>query len=161
MEEELTIVTQSATDYENRMSFRDAVRLYKPAIFWSVLLSLAVIMEGYDTVLITSFFALDSFNGRYGDEITKSGARTISASWRSALANGPTVGEIIGLLITGFVQEWLGYKRTMGLAITCLAGFIFILFFAQDLPTLLVGEILCGLPWGMSSYAVRPKRNLN
>lgn len=27
--------------------------------------------------------------------------------------------------------------------------FIFITFFAQNLPMLLVGEILCGLPWGV------------
>jgi SP family general alpha glucoside:H+ symporter-like MFS transporter len=31
--------------------------------------------------------------------------------------------------------------------LTLLTGFIFIVFFAQNLPMLLVGEILMGIPW--------------
>ncbi|KAL2864531.1 general substrate transporter [Aspergillus lucknowensis] len=34
-------------------------------------------------------------------------------------------------------------------AAVSLVAFIFILFFAPNLPTLLVGEILCGVPWGV------------
>lgn len=34
-------------------------------------------------------------------------------------------------------------------ALTLMIAFIFIPFFSQDLPTLLAGEILCGIPWGV------------
>jgi SP family general alpha glucoside:H+ symporter-like MFS transporter len=30
-----------------------------------------------------------------------------------------------------------------------IVAFVFILFFAKNLPMLLVGEILCGIPWGV------------
>ena len=40
------------------MPFRQAVRLYKKGIGWSVLLSAAIIMEGYDTILLGNFYAL-------------------------------------------------------------------------------------------------------
>lgn len=34
-------------------------------------------------------------------------------------------------------------------ALTLMIAFIFVPFFSQNLPTLLAGEILCGIPWGV------------
>lgn len=138
------------------MSFRDAFKLYRPAVFWSALLSLAVVMEGYDIVLISSFFALDSFNAKYGNQTTSTGELVVSAPWKSALSNGAIVGETIGLLLTGVIQERFGYKKTIAGALVLLAAFIFINFFAQNLSTLLAGEILCGLPWGTNVLKACP-----
>lgn len=40
-------------DYaEHNMSIRDAFRIHKKAVFWSVFLSAALIMEGYDVVVV-------------------------------------------------------------------------------------------------------------
>jgi SP family general alpha glucoside:H+ symporter-like MFS transporter len=36
----------------------------------------------------------------------------------------------------------------MLMALTLITGLIFILFFAPNVQVLLVGEILCGIPWG-------------
>lgn len=39
---------QAAFDNEQHMTFVQAVRLYKKAVFFSMAMSLAVVMEGYD-----------------------------------------------------------------------------------------------------------------
>jgi SP family general alpha glucoside:H+ symporter-like MFS transporter len=124
-----------------------------------MLFSLAIIMEGYDTTLLQSFFAFPAFVRKYGSPIhttTADGSGgaeitryELSAAWQSGLSNGAYVGEIFGLFITGLLSERLGYRRIMAGATLSLAGFILVLFFAEDLPTLLVGEVLCGVPWGI------------
>lgn len=135
------------------MTFKQSMKLYKKAIGWSLLLSSAVIMVGYDSTLLTSFFALDSFNKRYHNQVDRQGLPTISASWKSALTNSVQTGEILGLCITGFLLDRLGYKSTIAGALIFLVGIIFITFFAKSLGMLLAGEILCGFPWGVFQIA--------
>jgi MFS transporter, SP family, general alpha glucoside:H+ symporter len=79
------------------------------------------------------------------------GTKEIPAPWKSGLSDGQQVGEIIGLAICGLISERLGYRRTMLFALSALVGLIFILFFAPNVQVLLVGEILCGIPWGYGS----------
>ena len=113
-----------------------------------MLLSMAIIMEGYDVVLLSSFYALPQFNKKYG-VLSADGTYTVPASWRSALSNGALCGEIIGLFVNGIVSERYGYKKTMIMSLAMMIAFIFIPFFAPNVQTLLVGEILCGIPWGV------------
>jgi hypothetical protein len=40
---------------------KDAVKLYKKAILWAFAISLGPVMEGYDVVLLGSFFGLQEF----------------------------------------------------------------------------------------------------
>ncbi|KAL4878849.1 general substrate transporter [Aspergillus karnatakaensis] len=145
------------TEQEHSLSFTQGLKTYRRAVLWSMLFSLAIIMEGYDTTLLQSFFAFPEFVQKYGSPIyyTEDGRETeieryeLSAAWQSGLSNGAYVGEIFGLFLTGLLSERVGYRRIMGGATLSLAAFIFILFFAPNLPTLLVGEILCGIPWGV------------
>jgi len=44
---------QVATDKEHDLSLVESLRAYPKAIAWSMLLSTAVIMEGYDTILVS------------------------------------------------------------------------------------------------------------
>jgi MFS transporter, SP family, general alpha glucoside:H+ symporter len=59
------------------------------------------------------------------------------------------VGSIIGLYLNGIISEAIGYKKTMFGSLVLMIAFIFIPFFAQNLPTLLAGGILQGMPWGV------------
>ena len=59
------------------------------------------------------------------------------------------MGEILGLFITGVIADRSGYRYTLIGALALVVAFIFLLFFAQNLQTLLAGEILCGIPWGV------------
>lgn len=147
---------QLATEAEHAMTIREAVRRYPKAIAWSLLFSTAVAMEGYDIVLITSLFAFPKFVEKYGVE-TDSGP-TITAAWQSGLSNGARVGEILGLLFNGWIAERIGFKKTVLFTLMVLTGLIFIPFFSQNLETLLAGDILMGIPWGVfqtltTSYA--------
>lgn len=65
------------------------------------------------------------------------------------MSNGALIGEVLGLFFAGIIADKYGFKKTMLGALAMLTCFIFIVFFAQNLPMLLAGEILCGLPWGV------------
>ncbi|THX31059.1 sugar porter family MFS transporter [Aureobasidium pullulans] len=136
-----------AVEAEGSMGFLQAVRLYPMAIFWSVGMSTAVIMEGYAVMLLSSFYALPQFNRKYGQQ-QPDGTFVVPASWKSGLSNGALCGEILGLFLTGIFQDRYGYRKTICAALLMVTGFIFILFFANGVEMLLVGEILCGIPWG-------------
>jgi SP family general alpha glucoside:H+ symporter-like MFS transporter len=47
---------KAATDREHRMTVREAFRLYPKAIAFSLIFSTAIIMEGYDTALLGTFY---------------------------------------------------------------------------------------------------------
>jgi SP family general alpha glucoside:H+ symporter-like MFS transporter len=137
-----------ATDKEHRMTLWQAIRLYPKAIGWSILLSTAIVMEGYDVVLMQTFYAFPAFAERYGEE-QPDGTYQITAAWQAGLSNGANVGEILGLFLNGIISERYGYRFTMIASLTALMGFIFIPFMAQDIQTLQAGEILMGIPWGV------------
>ncbi|KAK7927208.1 hypothetical protein PG985_004206 [Apiospora marii] len=137
-----------AADAEQQMSLWTAMKLYPKAIGWSVLLSSTLIMEGYDLALLSSLYASPPFNQKYGTYDAKSGKYALSAAWQSGLSNGARAGEIIGLILAGWTADRLGYKMTTMLNLGLMILFIFVLFFAPNVQVLVVGEVLCGIPWG-------------
>ncbi|GKT63228.1 MFS alpha-glucoside transporter [Colletotrichum tofieldiae] len=105
---------------------------YPKAVGFSMVLSLCIVMEAYDTSLIGNFYGLPQFRKRFG----------------SGLHNGTQVGQMIGLFLCGLIAERYGYKKTFLGALVLNIAFIFLFFFAQNVRYLLAGGILCGLPWG-------------
>ncbi|KAF2623593.1 general substrate transporter [Macroventuria anomochaeta] len=140
---------QHAADDEKSMGLFQAIRLYPKVVGWSVVLSSALIMEGYDRALLGSLYGSSMFNQKYGLLNERTGKWAIQPNWQSALSNGARAGEVIGLLINGFVSERYGYRKTMIGALIAITCFIFVLFFAPNVQTLVVGEVFCGIPWGM------------
>jgi MFS transporter, SP family, general alpha glucoside:H+ symporter len=141
---------KDATDTEKSMSILQAFRTYSKAVMFSMILSTAIIMEGYDVVLLANFYAFPSFNKRYGSPTgDPKTPYQVPAPWQAGLSNGANVGEILGLFINGIVSERYGYRKTMIVSLIAVASFIFIPFFAKSLVDLQVGEILCGIPWGV------------
>lgn len=129
------------------------LKLYRKAALWSILLSTAIVMEGFDIVLIANLLAVPAFKERFGTEIAPATATTpaqydLSAAWQTGLMNGALVGEILGLMVAGIIADKIGYRKTMIGALAMVTCFIFIVFFVQSLPQLLVGLILMGIPWG-------------
>ncbi|EMC93272.1 hypothetical protein BAUCODRAFT_125144 [Baudoinia panamericana UAMH 10762] len=138
-----------ATDKEHSLTLSQALKAYPKAIMWSVLLSTAVVMEGYDTLLVRSYLASPSFVNTFGNTGSAAdGTLAITASWQSAVANGAYIGEILGLAVTGILCDRFGNKAVMTGATVMMIAFIFISFFGTSLPVQLVGQILCGIPWG-------------
>lgn len=141
---------KDATHVEKSMSIWQAFRTYPKAVMFSIILSTAVIMEGYDTVLLSNLYAFPSFNKKYGSPTgDPANPYQIPAAWQAGLSNGAGVGEILGLFINGIVSERYGYRKTMVVSLVAVTGFIFIPFFAKNLVDLQIGEVLCGIPWGV------------
>lgn len=139
---------QMATIKEHEMSLWQGLKLYPKAVAWSIVLSTAIVMEGYDVVLMGSFYAHPAFKKKYGEQ-NADGTYGITAAWQAGLSNAMNVGQILGLFATGIISERFGYRKTMMAALLSIVGFIFILFFARNKETLLVGELLLGLPLGV------------
>jgi SP family general alpha glucoside:H+ symporter-like MFS transporter len=137
-----------ATEKEHKMSLWQGLKLYPKAVGWSILISAAIIMEGYDVVLMGSFYGYPAFNRKYG-KLLSDGNYGLTAAWQAGLSNAMNCGQILGLFLNGIVSEKFGYRRTMMGSLIATTGFIFILFFAQNVQTLLVGEILMGIPLGV------------
>lgn len=133
---------------EKQMSLKEGLKTFPKAAMWSVLLSSAIIMEGYDVTLLNSFYSFPDFVEKFGQYYESTGTYQIPARWQTALSMAVNVGEIIGLFIAGIVSDKIGYRKTLIGSLFMVACFIFIVFFAPNVQVLLVGELLLGLPWG-------------
>ncbi|KAL3476142.1 general substrate transporter [Aspergillus californicus] len=138
---------QIATDEEHGMGLLDGIRKYPKAVFWSVWFSLTLIMEGFDHAFVTGFFAFPAFQERYG-ELQENGDYQVPATLQSAVGNGVNAGEIVGLLMTGLIADWIGYRWVMIGCLFLMMCFIFLQFFATSIYMYLGAEILMGIPWG-------------
>lgn len=98
---------------EQSMTFRQGLRLHWKGIAWSALLSLTLVMEGYDLAIINGFFAFPQFRRNYG-KLTAHHEYQISTVWQSALTNGAVSGEIIGLFVNGksWVRSLARHRKT-------------------------------------------------
>jgi SP family general alpha glucoside:H+ symporter-like MFS transporter len=97
-EKEVTEEARMATSKEHNLTVRQGIKAYKKAIGWSILLSSAVIMEGYDTILVSpchlglvmvadpqigSYLGLPAFNNTFGNQVVD-GTPSITAPWQAA-----------------------------------------------------------------------------
>ncbi|KAE8141908.1 general substrate transporter [Aspergillus pseudotamarii] len=139
---------QAAIAKEREMTLWEALRLYPKAVGWSLLFSCAIIMEGYDVVLIGSFLAFPAFNEKYG-HLMSDGTYGLEAKWQAGVNNAMACGQIIGLFLNGLISERLGYRKTLMACLAATIGFVFILFFAPNIQTLVVGELFMGIPLGV------------
>ncbi|KAF2119409.1 general substrate transporter [Lophiotrema nucula] len=138
----------AANNAEHNLTLRQAIRLYPKAIMWSVLLSTALVMEGFDNILLANLFAYGPFKRQFGER-QENGSYELDAAWQSGLSNGVLAGEIFGLFAAGVVSERVGYRKTLLGALALTMGCIFIVFFSETMWMLLVGEIALGVPLGV------------
>lgn len=144
----LTHEARHGVETEHKMTLWQGLLTYPHAVGWSILFSTAIVMEGFDIVLIGNLYALGPFQKAFGEQL-QDGTYQLTAAWRAGLSNGALVREILGLFINGIICDRFGYRRTIMGALTLVVCFVFIVFFASSLPMLLVGEILLGIPWGV------------
>ncbi|KAI4734928.1 sugar transporter [Aureobasidium sp. EXF-12298] len=139
----------AATDEEHNLTLMQALKKYPQACFWSIAISSSIIMEGYDIVLIYSFFGQPAFVKKYGEFDAATGKYSLSAAWQAGLGNGTQIGTVIGAFLNGYLTHKFGYRKVMIASLLSLLGLIFIPFFAPSVEVLLIGQILCGIPWGV------------
>src|ERR1700749_4848500 len=79
-----------AAEAEQSQGLMAGLKLYRKAAAWSILLSTAIIMEGFDIVLISNLIAVPAFKRRFGHELPD-GTYEVTAAWQSGLTNGALV----------------------------------------------------------------------
>ncbi|PMD34849.1 MFS maltose permease [Hyaloscypha variabilis F] len=141
----------NATEVEHNLTVKEAFQIYPMAVVWTVLFCLCIIMDGYDSSLMGNLYALPSFQRKYGVETSTPGKYNVSAAWQTALNMGSPIGRVVGGFIQGPIAEPFGRKKTLMGCLALLTAFIFIQFFATNIEVLLVGQLLCGIMWGILS----------
>jgi MFS transporter, SP family, general alpha glucoside:H+ symporter len=134
---------QAANAHEHSLSIRQALRKYPYAVLWSLCVSMSIIMEGYDTILIGSLYAYPTYAKQFGKP-DSTGAYQIPARWQSAMGSGPQAGAIIGALANGFIIQRFGYRPAFLLGLVLMTAFVFVSFFGMSVQLQAVGQILCG-----------------
>jgi SP family general alpha glucoside:H+ symporter-like MFS transporter len=135
---------QAANVHEHSLSVRQALKAYPWAVFWSLCVSMSVIMEGYDTILIGSLYAYPSYARKFGHLDESSGQYQIAASWQSAMGSGPQAGAFLGAAANGYLVHRFGYRPSFMLGLILMIAFVFVSFFGMSVQLQAVGQILCG-----------------
>ncbi|BGP08624.1 General alpha-glucoside permease [Rhodotorula toruloides] len=140
------------------LNVRQALSVWRKGVAWSVVLSLAVMMESYNTILLNSLYAAPPFQKDYGMKL-KSGKYQIPSEWQSALGSGTVAATIIGVLVAAPLIDRFGYRKVMIGGLVWAFGFSWLIFLSKDLAQLLAGNMCSALPWGAFivcavSYAV-------
>ncbi|CAK9439567.1 uncharacterized protein LODBEIA_P36670 [Lodderomyces beijingensis] len=133
---------------EKQMTLSEGLRTFPKAIGWSLILSTALIMEGYDVNLLTSFFAYPGFAKKFGDYYPEIDQYQVPAKWQTGLSMGYQCGQLFGLFAAGVYADKIGYRKTLMPALAISVGLIFIQFFAPNREVLLLSYILLGINWG-------------
>ncbi|ABN66994.1 maltose permease [Scheffersomyces stipitis CBS 6054] len=144
-------MSNEARDNDNKeksMPLRECLKTFPKAVMWSIILSTALVMEGYDTNLLNSLFGFYAFNKKFGHFDEGLGDYIIEARWQTALNIGYSCGSVIGLAIAGFFADIYGYRRTLMTALATSVALIFLQFFAPNKEVLLLAYILLGINWG-------------
>ncbi len=72
---------------EHELSALEAIKAYPIAIMWALFVSMCVIMEGYDTILIGNFYAYPEFAKKYGTYFAETDGYQLTAAWQAGLGN--------------------------------------------------------------------------
>ena len=86
-----------ASDEEHAQTLFQALSANRKAVFWSMCISMSIVMEGYDTILMGNFFGYPQFAKKYGKDYGGKIGYQVSAPWQSGLNMGSTVGTVFGM----------------------------------------------------------------
>lgn len=106
-------MARQAAKEEHQLGFWGTMRRYPKAAMWSILVSRSIVMEGYNIVLIQSFFAQPLFRQNYGGYLSETDSYEVNAYWQNGLTNAVSVGTIIGAFANGYFTHKFGYRRVL------------------------------------------------
>ena len=135
---------QAANHHEHSLTVRQALRAYPWAVAWSLIISMSIIMEGYDTILIGSLYAYPTYAQKFGQFSTATHNWQIPAKWQSAMGSGPQAGAILGAMANGFLVPRFGYRPVFFGGLILMIAFVFVSFFGMSVGLQAAGQILCG-----------------
>ncbi|KAK3192236.1 hypothetical protein K4F52_001866 [Lecanicillium sp. MT-2017a] len=144
---------KSASAHEQSMTMRYTTKYYYIALIWAALMAAPIIMEGYETALVPSFFSFQTFQKFYG-AIDVYGGHFIAPSWQSGITIAAACGQLFGLWLAPRLVNQFGYRICTMAGLTWAAGCLLIGVFSINIPgsrlhMYLAGELLLGVPWGL------------
>lgn len=144
---------KAANDHEQNMSMRYTVKYYYGALLWAILMAAPIIMEGYETALVPSFFSYSPFQQRYGRFVSED-TFMISPAWQSGITIAAACGQLLGLWTAPKVVNRIGYRTCTIAGLAWAGAFLMVGFWSSvvtqgKLPMFLCGELLLGIPWGL------------
>ena len=138
--EQSALYTQS----QHELRFWPAVNLYKPAVAWSLVINIAVILSGFDGQLVGSVVGLSPFKKQFGHFDKSTGEYQVSAAWNGACNYANYVGGIVGSVLSGPVYDFAGPRITLTMCSILSIAVIFMQFFAETPVVLFLGELFNG-----------------
>lgn len=146
------VAAKTASEHEQGMTMGYTLKYYYVALVWAALMAAPIIMEGYETALVPSFFSFNSFQKIYGT-LNKNGRYFISPAWQSGITISAAIGQLFGLWLAPRVVNRFGYRicTMSGLiwaACCLLIGFLSVSA-SSRLHVYLAGELFLGIPWGL------------
>ncbi|KAG0646904.1 Maltose transport MAL31 [Hyphodiscus hymeniophilus] len=140
---------EDAAAAEHALTIRDAIKLYTPAIFWSLLFALGVVISGFDPQIVGTLVAIPQFQQNFGQYDPSFDGYIVRAQWQSAFNLGVPVGSVVGALGIGIPMERWG--RRWAMAGCCILSCVAVAIqFSTDKSKvqLVIAELLNGLVIG-------------
>ena len=145
---EMSNAAKDNDDKEKAMGLKECLQTFPRAVMWSIVLSLAIVMEGYDLNLLSSMYGFDAFNKKFGTYYPDIDKWEVPTKWQTSLSMAYSLSQVLGLFIAGIVADKVGYRKTMMVNLIACVALIFIQFFAPNIETLLAAYVLLGVNWG-------------
>lgn len=142
--ENSTAGAQRANQQEHNITVLQALKDWPWALIWSLLVSMSIIMEGYDTALVGNFYGYPAFRRQFGKYIDETSGYQVAGPWQSALGSGPVAGSVVGAFLNGWAVVRFGYRPVFFVGLISMNAFIFISFFGKSIELQVVGQILSG-----------------
>ncbi|KAJ0272029.1 hypothetical protein COL940_010667 [Colletotrichum noveboracense] len=136
-----------ATLSEHDLTIWEALRRYKKAALWSMLVSMSIIMRAYDIEITGNFYALPAFRDHLGEHVDGHGME-IPVQWQVAMSMGPIVGQVAGAWLAAVPIDSLGRKKTLAIYLIMTSALVFMQVFAPNRTVLTVSMYLAGIIWG-------------
>jgi SP family general alpha glucoside:H+ symporter-like MFS transporter len=145
---------EAAMAWEHALTPRRAAKLYSRAILYGAIVSLMLIMEGFDTKIMGSLYAVPAFEKAYGSR-QRDGTYQISAAWQSGMSGITGTTQMLGMFLGGYVTERFGFRKTMLATMISMPPIVFAFFFAPNIQVLAVANFLfCKSPYDISRLYV-------
>ncbi|EMG46572.1 hypothetical protein G210_3182, partial [Candida maltosa Xu316] len=129
---DMSNTARAEDERDKTMPLKECIRTFPKACLWSVVISTAIVMEGYDTNLLASFYAYDGFARKFGKYFPDIGEYQVPAKDQLGLSMCYQTGGLIGVYIGGTLVDTLGYRLVMIPALLTSIGLIFMQFFAPN-----------------------------
>lgn len=136
----------------HEIPLRKAIRQYSKIMAYLFSMTTAVVLWGYDSVIVGSITALSAFQRDFGVWDNDENDWIIPAVWLSLWSSMGPVGQVCGALGSGFLQDRLGRRINLLIGGVLAACSIVIVFVSYQAPTLdgrrglfLFGKMLQGI----------------